>query len=77
MNDSFKNYSLKLFNEVNQNVLNKFNVLESSQIEANLTNVIKIEDIFNEMDSKLDSVINKMILLKTSKNISKEINFIN
>ena len=77
MNDSFKNYSLKLFNEVNQNVLNKFNELESSQIEANMTNIIKIEDIFNDMDTKLDSVINKMILLKTSKKISKEINFIN
>ena len=77
MNDSFKNYSLKLFNEVNQNVFNKFNVLESNQIEMNLNNVIKIDDMFNEMDSKLDSVINKIILLKISKNISKEINFIN
>jgi hypothetical protein len=77
MNDSFKNYSLKLFNEVNRNVLNKFNVLESNQIETNLNNIIKVEEIFNEMDTKLDSVINKMILLKTSKNISKEINFIN
>lgn len=77
MNDSFKNYSLKLFNDVNQNVLNKFNPLESSQIEANLSNVIKIEDMFNEMDTKLDSIINKMILLNTSKKISKEINYIN
>lgn len=77
MNDSFKNYSLKLFNEVNRNVLNKFNVLESTQIEANLNNVIKIEEMFNEMETKLDSVVNKMILLKTSKNISKELNFIN
>jgi hypothetical protein len=77
MNDSFKNYSLKLFNDVNRNVLNKFNVLESTQIEANLNNVIKMEEMFNEIETKLDSVVNKMILLKTSKNISKELNFIN
>jgi len=77
MNDSYKNYSLKLFNEVNRNVLNKFNVLESTQIEANLNNVIKMEEMFNEIETKLDSVVNKMILLKTSKNISKELNFIN
>ena len=77
MNDSFKMYSLRIFNELNTNVLRKFDSLESKEIENNVSKVMKVEEIFNEMEFKLDSAINKIISLKISKDINKELNFIN
>jgi hypothetical protein len=77
MNDSFKLYSLRIFNELNTNVLRKFDSLESKEIENNVSNVMKVEEMFNEMEFKLDSAINKIISLKINKDINKELNFIN
>jgi hypothetical protein len=77
MNDSFKTYSLKIFNELNHTVLNKFNNLESKELDKNVTMLMKVEEYFNEMDSKLDMAINKMVTLKINKEMSEEINFIN
>ena len=70
MNDSFKLYSLKIFEELNQKVLKQFDSLESKEIETCLNSVMKTEEMFNEIEFKLDSSINKIISLK----ISKEIN---
>ena len=77
MNDSFKYYSLRIFSDINNNVLNKYNNLESKEIDKNLNNLMKIEDMFNEMDVKLDSTLNKIISLKINKEINKQLNFIN
>jgi predicted nucleotidyltransferase len=77
MNDSFKLYSLKIFDELNQNVIKQFESLESKEIETCLNQVMKTEEMFNEMEFKLDSSINKIISLKISKEINNELNFIN
>jgi hypothetical protein len=77
MNDSFKLYSLKIFDELNQNVIKQFESLESKEIETCLNCVMKTEEMFNEMEFKLDSSINKIISLKISKEINNELNFIN
>ncbi len=77
MNDSFKYYSLRIFNEVNTNVLKKFESLESKEIDKHLNNIMKIEEIFHEIDVKLDSAVNKIIELKINKQINSELNFIN
>lgn len=77
MNDSFKKYSLRIFNELNFNVMNKFDKMESKHIENNVHNVLKIEEMFNEMDSKLDFAINKIVEKKLIKEINNELNFIN
>jgi len=77
MNDSFKYYSLRIFSDVNNNVLNKYNNLESKEIDKNLNNLMKIEDMFNEIDVKLDSTLNKIISLKINHEINKQLNFIN
>jgi hypothetical protein len=77
MNDSFKHYSLKIFDEMNMGVIKKFDSLESKEIEKNMATVMKTEEMFNEMEFKLDSAINKIISLKISKEINNELNFIN
>ena len=77
MNDSFKHYSLKIFDELNMGVIKKFDSLESKEIEKNMATVMKTEEMFNEMEFKLDSAINKIISLKISKEINNELNFIN
>ena len=77
MNDSFKNYSLKIFNELNKSVLKKFDDAESSQIESTINNLMKNEEIFNEIEYKLDSAINKIVAIKINKEINNDLNFIN
>ena len=76
MNDSFKFYSLKIFNELNVNVAKKFDILESKEIEANINNLFKIEDNLNEIEAKLDSSINKLIADKMNNDIINEIEII-
>ena len=77
MNDSFKAYSMKVFNELNENISKKFDKLESQQIEKNINNIFKIDEILTETDIKLDKVINKMISQKLTKDILEELNYIN
>jgi hypothetical protein len=77
MNDSFKTYSMKVFKELNENILKKFEKLESQQIEKNINNIFKIDEILTDTDSKLDKVINKMISQKLKKDILEELNYIN
>jgi hypothetical protein len=76
MNDSFKFYSLKIFNELNVNVAKKFDILESKEIEANINNLFKIEDNLNEIEAKLDSSINKLIADKMNNDIINELEII-
>lgn len=61
MNDTFKIYSLKIFNELNINVAKKFEALESRGIERNINILFKLEDNLNEIEEKLNSSINKII----------------
>jgi hypothetical protein len=77
MNASFRYYSLQKFSELNNNVLNKFNHLGSKEIDKNIANIMKIEETFNEIESKLDNSLNYMITLQVNKSIEKELNFIN
>jgi predicted nucleotidyltransferase len=62
---------------MNMGVIKKFDSLESKEIEKNMATVMKTEEMFNEMEFKLDSAINKIISLKISKEINNELNFIN
>ncbi len=77
MNDTFRNYSLRTFSEVNNNVLRKMNTLESKEIEKNINSIMKIEELFSTMEVKLDASVNKIISLKINNHISSEINSIN
>ncbi len=69
MNDTFKIYSLKIFNELNMNVAKKFEALESRGIERNINLLFKLEDNLNEIEEKLDNSINKLVANKISKEI--------
>jgi len=74
MNDSFKMYSLKTFNELNINVAKKFEALESRGIERNINLLFKLEDYLNEVEEKLDFSINKLTANKISKDIIQDLN---
>lgn len=73
MNDSFRIYSLKTFNELNINLAKKFEQLESRGIERNINNLFIIEDNLNEIEAKLDSTINKLVANKIKQEIIKEL----
>ena len=73
MNDSFKQYSLKTFTELNINVSKKFEQLESRGIERNINQLFKIEDNLNDIEAKLDSSINKLAANKINKQIIEEL----
>lgn len=77
MGDQFTNYSLKIFNELNDAVIKKLSTLESKEIDKTINNLMKIEDTFTEMETKLDQTINKMIISKITKDMNEEINGIN
>jgi hypothetical protein len=77
MNDSFKNYSLKIFNELNKSVLKKFDDAESKEIENTINNIMKVEEIFNEIEYKMDSAVNKIVAMKINKEINNDLSFIN
>lgn len=77
MGDHFTTYSMKVFDELNNTVLKKLSVLESKEIDKTINNLMKIEDTFTEMETKLDQTINKMIIAKITKEMNEEINFIN
>ena len=46
-------------------------------IDKTINNLLKIEDTFTEMETKLDQTINKIIIAKITKEMNEEINFIN
>lgn len=73
MNDTFKIYSLKIFNELNMNVAKKFEALESRGIERNINLLFKLEDNLNEIEEKLDNSINKLVANKISKEIINDL----
>jgi hypothetical protein len=73
MNDSFKIYSLKIFNELNINVSKKFESLESRGIERNINLLFNIEDKLNEIEEKLDISINKLVAIKISNEIINDL----
>jgi hypothetical protein len=77
MNDSFKNYSLKIFDELNRSVLKKFDDSESKEIENTINNIMKVEEIFNEIEYKMDSAVNKIVAMKINKEINNDLSFIN
>jgi len=61
MNDTFKMYSLKIFNDLNMNVSKKFEALESRGIERNVNLLFKLEDNLNEIEEKLNNSINRLV----------------
>jgi hypothetical protein len=77
MNDTFKNYSIKVFKELNANIAKQYDKLESQQIEKNINNILQLEEVLNQTESKLDKFVNKMIKMKITKEINNELNFIN
>jgi ubiquinone biosynthesis protein Coq4 len=77
MADMFKAYSMKVFKELNDNIIKQFDRLESQQIEKNINNIVQFEDILNQSEAQLDKFVNKMIKMKINKEINNELNFIN
>ena len=53
MSDQFTTYSMKIFNELNEAVIKKLSTLESKEIDKTINNLMKIEDTFTEMETKL------------------------
>ena len=77
MSDQFTTYSMKIFNELNEAVIKKLSTLESKEIDKTINNLMKIEDTFTEMETKLDKTINSMIISKITKEMNEEIKSIN
>ena len=67
MSDQFTTYSMKIFNELNEAVIKKLSTLESKEIDKTINNLMKIEDTFTEMETKLDKTITSMIISKITK----------
>ena len=76
MSDNFTNYSLHVFDEMNNTFLQKMKTLESKELEKTISSLILLEDKFTQTENKLDKTINKMILAKINKETIEEINFI-
>ena len=76
MNEQFQKYSLRIFDELNTEINNKISSLESNDIENSIKNLMKADDIFLYIESKLDKEINKMIISKLNIDIETQLNFI-
>jgi len=50
MTDVFKNFILKNFSEFNHTVSNKFSNLDSKELEKMISNIIKNDEVLNEID---------------------------
>lgn len=72
--DNFTNYSNRIFSELNSSIINKLSACESREIETTVTNLMKIDDKFSDMETKLSLTINKMIISKISKEINNDLN---
>jgi hypothetical protein len=77
MTDNYKNYSIKVFKELNANIAKQYDKLESKQIEKNINNILQLEEVLNQTESKLDKFVSKLIKMKITKDINNELNFIN
>ena len=77
MSDQFTTYSMKIVKELNEAVIKKLSTLESKEIDKTINNLMKIEDTFTEMETKLDKTINSMIISKITKDMNEEIKSIN
>jgi hypothetical protein len=73
MTDHFQNYSLKIFDELNECILKKLSSLQSKEIENTINNLMKIENTFNEIENKLDGTLNKLVLTKITKDTETEL----
>jgi hypothetical protein len=73
MTDHFQNYSLKIFDELNECILKKLSSLQSKEIENTINNLMKIENTFNEIENKLDGTLNKLVLTKINKDTETEL----
>ena len=73
MTDHFQNYSLKIFDELNECILKKLSSLQSKEIENTINNLMKIENTFNEIENKLDGTLNKLVLTKINKDTENEL----
>ena len=77
MSDQFTTQSMKVCNELKEAVIKKLSTLESKEIDKTINNLMKIEDTFTEMETKLDKTINSMIISKITKDMNEEIKSIN
>jgi flagellin-specific chaperone FliS len=77
MNEQFQKYSLRLFDELNNEVNSKVSSIESKKIDDTVKNLMKLEEIFTDIENKLDKSLNKIIITKLNKDIENELNFIN
>jgi len=73
MTDHFQNYSLKIFDELNECILKKLSTLQSKEIENTINNLMKIENTFNEIENKLDGTLNKLVIAKITKDTESEL----
>ena len=77
MEDKFSLHSLKVFHEMNEGILRKLNELEAKEIDKTLSNLMRIEETFSDIEKKLDNTINKMIISKVTKDTNQDLNFVN
>jgi flagellin-specific chaperone FliS len=77
MNEQFQKYSLRIFDELNNEVNSKVSSIESKKIDDTVKNLMKLEEIFTDIENKLDKSLNKIIIAKLNKDIENELNFIN
>ena len=77
MNEQFQKYSLRIFDELNNEVNSKVSSIESKKIDDTVKNLMKLEEIYTYIENKLDKSLNKIIIAKLNKDIENELNFIN
>lgn len=72
MADNFKVYSLSVFENLNKELIKKASILEANEIEKTLVHLIKMDEHFADMETKLDVIINKLIAVQIMKNVHNE-----
>lgn len=73
MGDNFKTYSLSVFDALNKEIVKKLSALEANEIDKTISNLMKIEDYFSDIETKLDLTINKLIVLQIMKDMNNEL----
>ena len=71
--DDFMVFSLKMFNDLNENISESFGNLKSNSIEKSLNKILQQEENFKEIDSLTDKLVNKIIYLQQSRIIEKNL----
>ena len=64
MNEQFQKYSLRIFDELNNEVNSKVSSIESKKIDDTVKNLMKLEEISTDIENKLDKSLNKIIIVK-------------